>query len=79
MTITEKQVDARGTLYIDTAEGRYYEKTRYPNVKDPQPTPAEVDGFLRDFVGRSMDADERARYKEIHAIQAAHLQEKFGK
>ncbi|KAH8068862.1 IMP dehydrogenase [Aureococcus anophagefferens] len=78
LNITEKHVDARGILYIDTAEGRYYAKRRYPDVKNPQPTPAEVDGFVKEFVGRPLDADERARYEEIHRIQAAHLLEKFG-
>ncbi|KAH8058310.1 IMP dehydrogenase [Aureococcus anophagefferens] len=78
LSITEKHVDARGILYIDTAEGRYYAKRRYPDVKNPQPTPAEVDGFVKEFVGRPLDADERALYEEIHRIQAAHLLEKFG-
>ena len=78
LNITEKHVDARGILYIDTAEGRYYAKRRYPDVKNPQPTPAEVDGFVKEFVGRALDADECALYEEIHRIQAAHLLEKFG-
>lgn len=33
---------------------------------------------MKEFVGRPLDADERARYEEIHRIQAAHLLEKFG-